>query len=151
MTQHLGENVLVDILRRNLLPEIQHEMLNIQLVSVAQLRDICRRREFFLQDINKRQHAAKQFVPRKQIHEIMEDNVETFDEDVSEISLLCWNCQKSGHRYQDCLEERKVFCYGCGTPNIYKPKCAKCTSKNFRASAPRSAHKQTNSTSTNTE
>lgn len=152
LTEPLSENILVEILRRNLLPEIQHEILNLTIKSVSDLRDVCRRREFFLQDVSRKQTFPKPFV-RKQVHEIEDDMVESTDvEEVSANSLICWNFQKSCQRYHDCLEDRRVFCYGCGIPNVYKPKCTKCSqSKNFRSSALKSAHKLTNSTSTNTD
>jgi len=42
--------------------------------------------------------------------------------------LLCWNFDETGHRYHDCLKPRRIFSYGCGIPDIYKPNCAKCKS-----------------------
>lgn len=151
LSEPLDEKVLIEILRRNLLPDIQHEILNIQLNSVSQLRDICRRREFFMQDVGKRQAYPKPFAPRRQVNEILDDESVSSDiEDISAISLVCWNCNKNGHRYQDCLEDRTIFCYGCGTPKVYKPKCPKCNAKNSKSSAPSSARRQTSSTSTST-
>lgn len=47
LDQPLGETLMIEILRRNILPEIQHEILNLQIFSVDHLRDICRKREFF--------------------------------------------------------------------------------------------------------
>ncbi|KAI8114803.1 hypothetical protein CVS40_12866 [Lucilia cuprina] len=73
----------------------------------------------------------------EQVYELYEDDVETSDKEITAISLVCWNCQKSVHRFQDCLDERRVFCYGCGAANAYKPTCTNCTgSKNLRSSAP---------------
>lgn len=151
--QPLEETVLIEILRRNLLPEIQHEILNIPISSIGQLRDICRRREFFLQDINKRHSFSKPIHPRKQLHELVNDfgDLSENDEVISAISLSCWNCKKAGHRYQDCLEERSIFCFGCGAPNVYKPNCAICHSKNGQSSALKGARRPTKSSSTNTD
>lgn len=28
---------------------------------------------------------------------------------------LCWNCRKKGHLWRNCPEEKKLFCYWCGT------------------------------------
>jgi len=41
----LAEKDLIETLRRNLRPEIRHELLNVTIDSVQKLRDICRRRE----------------------------------------------------------------------------------------------------------
>ncbi|XP_073835483.1 uncharacterized protein [Musca autumnalis] len=143
----LSDGELVEILRRNLLPEIQHEILNIEIKSLQVLRDTCRRREFFMQDM-RRKHGLTVSKPvplSKRIFEVDIDEVEfpadvvPPTEELSALHLVCWNCGKGGHRYQDCLEERTVFCYGCGTPKVYKPNCAKCLSKNGRMGAQKSA------------
>lgn len=149
LVEPLSENILVEILRRNLLPEIQHEILNLKIYSVSELRDICRRREFFLQDIGRRQNLIKS-VPfvKRQIHELDEEPAPPEEDEISAIALACWNCRQPGHRYQDCLEDRQVFCYGCGMANVYKPKCTNCSSKNFKSSALKSAHRQNQSTGT---
>lgn len=57
LKEPLSSDMLVEILRRNLLPEIQHEILNLRITCLQELRDICRRREFFLQDI-RRKHGS---------------------------------------------------------------------------------------------
>jgi len=41
----MAEKDLIETLRRNLRPEIRHELLNVTIDSVQKLRDICRRRE----------------------------------------------------------------------------------------------------------
>ncbi|KAH8246649.1 hypothetical protein KR038_003972, partial [Drosophila bunnanda] len=63
------------------------------------------------------------------------------DGDVEAFSLLCWNCRKEGHRYQDCVSQRRMFCYGCGAANTYKPSCNKC-SKNSKAGMSKSQFRQ---------
>lgn len=150
LNEKLSDRTLVEILRRNLLPNIQHEILNLSIHSVEDLRDICRRREFFLQDIRRRQglQNTRTAPIQRRIAEIEPDFNESEHElpeeanlEISAISLICWNCKKTGHRYQDCLAERTVFCYGCGSPDTYKPSCRRCSSKNFRVSAQRSAQK----------
>lgn len=45
--------------------------------------------------------------------------------------LVCWNCDDIGHVFMDCQSpNRNIFCYGCGTKNVYKPKCPKCSPGN---------------------
>lgn len=127
LDQPIRETLMIEIVRRNILPEIQHEILNLQIFSVDHLRDICRKREFFLQDVRKRNMAQRPLVfPKKiakvyQEDEISENILFESNNDISELALICWNCKKTGHRYQECLSERNIFCYGCGTSNTYKP------------------------------
>lgn len=151
LTEPLTEKVLVEILRRNLLPDIQHEFLNLKFESVSDLRDSCRRREFFLQDIGRKQTLSKTFT-RRSINELDEERVDSRDdEELSAIALVCWNCQQAGHRYHDCLAERHIFCFGCGAANVYKPNCIHCNQKNSKQCAQKSAHRQTQSTSTSSD
>lgn len=143
----LSNDTLVEILRRNLLPEIQHEILNLEIKSLQFLRDTCRRREFFMQDMRRRHGfvVAKPNPMGKRISELdvpetdIEDHQNLAFEEISAVGLVCWNCNKNGHRYQECLSDRTIFCYGCGTPDTYKPNCQKCNSKNSKGSAPKSA------------
>lgn len=50
----------------------------------------------------------------------------------------CWNCGTAGHRYSQCRQSRKRFCYGCGLADVIKGNCPKCTSKNLRGREPTS-------------
>lgn len=147
----LDDKTLVEILRRNLQPEIQHEILNMSINSVGQLREICRRREFFMQDLNRRHgftgNRHSNFSRRAAEIEYEESNRDLLEyEELSELSTVCWNCRKPGHRYQECLSDRTVFCYGCGSPQVYKPNCGKCNdiSKNLQSPALKSAPKPKN-------
>lgn len=151
LKEPLSNIMLVEILRRNLLPEIQHEILNLKITSLQELRDICRRREFFLQDIRRKSGLgfSRPSLGSKRVSELDEllvnDDVESLDEaseQISAVSLSCWNCHQTGHRYQECLANRTVFCYGCGLPDTYKPTCKNCNPKNCRTGAQSSAPKQ---------
>lgn len=113
---------LVRVLKNNLRPEIRHELLN-----------ICRRRESFLEDVKRTHGYAKPTPFRREVSELLKDKTqdETSDSDTNNVeieafSLICWNCRQEGHRYQDCLSEKRVFCYGCGASNTYKPNCSRC-------------------------
>lgn len=148
LKEPLSETMLVEVLRRNLQPEIQHEILNLRINSLQELRNICRKREFFLQDVRRKQGIlpAKSNIGSRRMAELDEvvdtvllDSQDDVDDQVSGISLCCWNCHQTGHRYQDCLSDRTVFCYGCGAPNTYKPNCLKCNPKNGRLGAQKSA------------
>lgn len=151
LDQPLPDRTLVEILKRNLQPEIQHEILNLTIISVSQLREICRRREFFLQDM-RRKHGtssvkANPFSRRVSELDIEQEGISELlqyeGDEIAGVNLICWNCGKSGHRHDDCLAERTIFCYGCGKPQTYKPHCPKCSSqsKNSHRIAPKGATK----------
>jgi hypothetical protein len=52
------------------------------------------------------------------------------------LPLCCWNCGQDGHRFSSCQNQRKRFCYGCGTPDVIKINCPKCGSKNGQGREP---------------
>lgn len=41
--------------------------------------------------------------------------------------VSCWNCFKDGHRFNECSEPRRLFCYRCGFSGVTTPKCPACT------------------------
>lgn len=138
---------LVRVLKSNLRPEIRHEILNLEIKTVSELREICRRREAFLADVKRCSGYTKVVPFRREVAEFGDEMVDLQESEpegeagVEAFSLKCWNCQSEGHRYQDCLSERRVFCYGCGAANTYKPSCSKC-SKNFKQGISKSQYKQ---------
>ncbi|KAH8234497.1 hypothetical protein KR026_003132, partial [Drosophila bipectinata] len=115
---------LVRILKNNLRPEIP-----------------------FLDDV-KHAHGYSKVTPfKREVSELIQeaDSLERSESEgeleVDAFSLVCWNCRKEEHRYQDCLSEKRVFCYGCGTANTYKPNCVKCA-KNLKPGISKSQYKQ---------
>lgn len=150
----LSEMELIEIMTRNLRPEIRHELLYIPINSIPHLRKLVQMRESFLND----EHVRKNFsgriptqFPTRRIAEVNIDLEEPLMSDMNEVSVeaihrndttpQCWNCDQFGHYYQDCLEDRTVFCYGCGAKNTYRPQCQKCisrkSSKNYKPSVPK--------------
>lgn len=132
----MSESELVEILLRNLKSDLRHELLHLDIQDIHTLRKEVRKHEKFWRDLNA--YAPRQNPARKQFYEVthnLEDtreenaDVEVITTDIDAIaisSLKCWNCEEIGHRYHDCLKDRRIFCYGCGEVNTYKPNCAKC-------------------------
>lgn len=129
------ESDLIEILKRNLRPEVRKELLYFPIGSILKLREYVEKYEVLEEELNK-VRVNKNFLPRRNISEIEAGS--SPDEDVVEVEelveIVCWNCSETGHKFFDCLREKRVFCYGCGAPNIYKPNCEKCNkySKNFQ-------------------
>lgn len=52
---------------------------------------------------------------------------------------ICWNCDDIGHTFMDCSADRTIFCYGCGTKNVIRPRCQKCSSNLLQGNGRRNA------------
>ncbi|KAH8241910.1 hypothetical protein KR026_009974, partial [Drosophila bipectinata] len=118
---------VVRVLRNYLRPEIRHEILNLDIKAVSELREICRRREAFLADIKLSQGYVRSTSSKREVSEFRIESKNQSEKEVEALSLVFWNCRMEGHRYQDCVSERSVFCYGFGAANTYKPSCARCS------------------------
>lgn len=142
----LSESDLIEILIRNLRPDIRHELLYVEVQSFSQLRKLVQKRESFLNDEYVRRNFTARnpnnntFAPRRQISEIDANinpiNNQTEGQDISVDAVQhsnsiprCWNCDEPGHHWEDCLQDRSIFCYGCGEKNTYKPQCQNCLSR----------------------
>lgn len=44
--------------------------------------------------------------------------------------MLCYNCQKPGHRHRDCSEPRRLFCYRCSYSGVTTQNCPFCNPGN---------------------
>lgn len=131
------ESELVEILTRNLRSDIRHELLYVPIYSVAHLRKLVQMREnllgneYFRKNLPPKQtpqlynsrNVAELDVPSA-TQEAIVDAIKT-----GPITTNCWNCGENGHHWEDCLKERKVFCYGCGASNTYKPQCLRCCNR----------------------
>lgn len=149
----MNEAEFIEIIVRNLRPDIRQDLLYVPIRSLSHLRKLVQMRENFLND----EYVRRTLVPRNQVmgfhqrkqvaeveEEIDEPGLDPMVNAVhkSESTFKCWNCDNNGHSWQDCLEDRTIFCYGCGTKNVYKPQCPKCLSrtstlsKNYRQMGP---------------
>ncbi|XP_036319799.1 uncharacterized protein LOC118734185 [Rhagoletis pomonella] len=146
----LPELELVEILQRNSRPRIRQQLLYVPVTSLAELRKLCLKGENLLNEVSKSivptvPPQNQRHLPRRLINELYDndDIIEGVDEVVeiddihkntNKTNLVCWYCRAEGHRFFDCLADRTIFCYGCGSPGIYKPNCTKCRSENLQKS-----------------
>lgn len=140
----IAEAELVEILMGNLRPEIRHELLYVPVYSLAHLRKLVQMREnllsneFYGKNVVTKLHQSSHVTARRQVAEIAFKN-ESGDEaaNAGQIDAVnqsmppskCWNCDQTGHFWDDCVQDRTIFCYGCGTKNVYKPQCTKCLNR----------------------
>lgn len=139
LSEPMQDSEITVEVRHNLKPEIKHELLHIDTPNLATLRKECHRHEDFFRSTRtkpiQRPNTSKRFVNAILHEDDSEDQSEEEQDVEDEICVVrtsekikCWNCDESGHGYQNCLKTRRIFCYGCGTPEVYKPNCAKCKS-----------------------
>ena len=94
-----------------------------------------------LHSVSDRSSKTKAHVPRHEVYAMddkfseTESNTESIiEDDIAAIrsagpNVKCWNCDELGHFWEDCLADRRIFCYGCGAPQVYKPQCRICQSR----------------------
>lgn len=154
----LDEEELIETVIRNLRPEIRHELLYVQVRSIGHLKQLCQKREKLLNEESFKRNVTNRYPAMGQQRKVasVENNI-VFEENTREVDdkklvncsdfevnaiegklerkVQCWNCEEEGHFWDMCLKDRKVFCYGCGLRNVYKPQCVKCSnnSKNYRS------------------
>lgn len=149
LAQPLPEEELVEILVRNLRPEIRHELLYVPIFTIAHLRNLVQKREKLFEDESYRRNTQlkQQFNPsmtnRRNIAEV-EQSDEFPSDPNTEVCVdavnysanppRCWNCDQTGHFWDDCVQPRTVFCYGCGTKKVYKPQCVRCAERKLAVS-----------------
>ncbi|XP_059221257.1 uncharacterized protein LOC131995948 [Stomoxys calcitrans] len=154
LSNPMSEDEFIEIIARNLRPDIRQDLLYVPIRSLSHLRKLVQMRENFLSDEYVRRTLSQRsqnlnFPPRRQLAELdqgVSNDTEsdyTIDAVQRSESIRCWNCDNIGHTWQDCLEDRTIFCYGCGAKNVYKPQCARClsrvqssSSKNYRQTGP---------------
>lgn len=145
LSSQIPDVELIEIIKRNLRPDIRHELLYVPILSIAHLRKLIQMRENLLNDETCRRHLSNKSTnnsyPKRYVSEVehFENFIDNLDPEKTSVSVdavahgphnvKCWNCQEPGHFWEDCLKDRSVFCYGCGARNIYKPNCLKCTTK----------------------
>lgn len=152
LVQPIPEFDMIKIMKRNVKESVGRIVYPIAVSSVEQLRIECNEAE---RNFPRKDFRAMAPPPRptRQVSEVyFEQNdsqydQETPDEDIEEIAALrfgqqqqqkppvkCWNCQASGHIFKDCPEDqRALFCYRCGKPNVAAPKCPVCVQKNQKS------------------
>lgn len=125
----LDEYELCEIIIGNLNTDLRHELIHLEIATLERLRKEVRIHENFIKDIRlKNPRYAKNF-----ISEVTSEVSEVGDTEVCAVgSVHCWNCEEKGHTYFDCVKPRRIFCYGCGAVNVFRPNCPKCSSGNVQ-------------------
>ncbi|XP_075145831.1 uncharacterized protein LOC142220532 [Haematobia irritans] len=136
---------LIEIIKKNVLPELKVMLVIVNPKSLGELRDLARTFEKVVRENKTHSHRTRQ------VDELSVDNgddlEDDFDPQVDAIRVArshvkgdysrikCWNCLQMGHSYIYCPDEtRRVFCYKCGRKDVTTPKCDHQLSENGRKS-----------------
>jgi len=130
----ITEESLVRLLIRHSNTSLRFELMHLGSNTLARLREELRTHEQFCKQI-KLQPIKSSLFPRLFVSQLDGEKEEMQPNEVAAMQrkpLKCWNCDSLGHRFDECLEnQRRIFCYGCGARNVFKPKCQTCNpSKN---------------------
>lgn len=140
----MPENEMIKMIKRNLRDNVGRIVYPVNVNTVEELRICCLDAEktFLKKDIR----MVSNHYPR-QVNELTEEYQrpnETENNEVAAINLknpnnqmakaiiICWNCRQNGHVFMDCpSNERAIFCYKCGKPDVISPNCVNCRNRNF--------------------
>ena len=141
----IPDHELIEIVRRNVRPHMRKELFYLEINSLAELRSLVLRREALAKELD-----LTYKVPKRNIHEIdpiiddsnlhpeVLDDVNEFvrnsDQNPDRVQG-CFNCKSLDHRYKDCMAPKTVFCFGCGKPDVFRPKCPRCNPGNLQSSS----------------
>lgn len=127
LSHGISELKMIDILKRNAKSALRYELLHLKIQNRSELREEVKKHEHFCREAGN--FLPRSRVTRPNVSEIQSEDEEFEEESISKLRrnrVVCWNCDKTGHRFKDCVAERLIFCYGCGAKNTFKPKCEKC-------------------------
>lgn len=153
LSYRMNEQQKLNIVMRNMLPMYAERLALEEVNSLTQLASKCKRIE------EVRYRIGRQTLPQIQRRDLLEpafshpsSNVprhRVFEAEVyegpdyvqvAEISNprqkinLCYNCGNAGHRFNQCQQERTLFCYRCGLTGCVTRNCRRCQG-NFKGNA----------------
>lgn len=131
LTCPVPELYQVDIMRRNLLPFFQTQLALTDIGSVDQLRRHCRQLEAT------RSSVEAYVPPPRRSTSMLEPDLAYvgLEQGISKLdladstptgSVVCYNCNKPGHRAIGCGMPRKQFCFRCRKEGVTVKSCPNC-------------------------
>lgn len=153
LSEKPSEESRVGLIRRNLLPYIQTQLSLRTVTTVRELVKACREieetairvRRFCPPSTNYRQLLEPELAYHKPsnaivptINAVMSDRSTAESPSCDSVVTsgseprvpTCWNCRNTGHRFRECGQPRRIFCFKCGHDNVTTNRCPKC-SKNL--------------------
>ena len=135
----LPDVTLIDIMKRNLNPNLRFLMFNSDPRDINDFRDIARKAEKVLRETKfqtsnnigtcRNINEIDTLLPEVGDSEYLDPQVEALKLPIKKVNhdysgIKCWNCLEFGHSYIYCSEEiKKPFCFKCGQKGTLTTKC----------------------------
>jgi hypothetical protein len=145
----INDRALIKILKKNVRADLRRDLLFHQIEDLNHLRELCREHEQYLRDTgpnnNFQRRDFRNDVRKERYHiaEITEQDEDQNDiEPTDEIAavgqtgsnneIVCWNCNKVGHKFYKCNKKLDLFCWSCGKREFTKFTCPDCGPGNIQ-------------------
>lgn len=143
LTHRMQENVMVEVLKRNMSMPLQKALWRDRITSVDDLLDICNDYERICEEENLQ--ASRQRNRISELSQLQTDQslyaqntdflsgeshvVDALQSGMTRNDLtICWNCKEIGHPFTLCKSPRQhLFCFSCGMSGVVKASCHKCS------------------------
>lgn len=131
----ISEQVKLKILLRNILPYYQTHLGLVDVTSISQLRQLCRKLESGRQYVenfsapSKRGNALEPDLAYVAVDTSV-DNVQCSSSSVNankSSEFLCYRCNKPGHKAIGCLMPKKKYCFKCKREGYTVRTCPSCS------------------------
>lgn len=141
-----SEQTKLQLIRRNLLPYIQSRLAICPVNSIAELLRLSRGIEETETRVQRFQPPPTNYrhllEPELAYHRPLTNPVAAVEEPCSDASREfpninavsgsikpphCWNCKKSGHRFRQCTQPKRRFCFKCGRDEVTSRSCPVCS------------------------
>lgn len=157
MDNPLAMNVLLSMIKNNLLPDYQHKIGNMEFVDVQDLITECLRIETLLKRIQRFEppptellqdadFGVPDFRPASR-REPLQDRRAQAAFSVNAVTSGCYNCNQPGHFYKDCPFPKSTFCKLCGKKGTSTSDCC----RRFVRPAPQQVTNQQSPSTTQTD
>ena len=151
----ISEEAKLTILLRNISPTYRNQLGALEINSISELKSLCKRIETRLQSEYTPPRKGQSLEPDLAYISMAPEasgvsdvcavqsstNSNTTNSGLDsrfankKRTIVCFNCNKEGHKAIGCAEPRKLVCFGCRKVGVTKRTCPSCNQGNGRMSS----------------
>lgn len=128
LTCPISEEVKLKILLRNIAPFYQSQLGLVDVTSLSHLRELCRRLEARKESVEKFTAPARKYSALEPdlAYVSLDEMVGATDTPSTSREVLCYRCNKPGHKAFGCIQGSTRFCYKCKKEGFTVRTCPNC-------------------------